>query len=143
MTDIETVAKLLGWEKSDPFPKFEDSPYDWYRKVAAELKDNPLEGSYIGVCQQHGHVLFRHVRISDYPNHDWPMPDDYNTIRRVEDVLAAKALWAKYETELRRLTLIDAGCEGIEEVAPTLFLLLRATAAQRIAAAAKVLREVG
>lgn len=89
--------------------------------------------------------FYIHSKAFCVAGNNWPdFTDDrlkWYWVRKMEDEIAAKGLWVPYETELRRSTLDDAGYGGIESVAPSLSLLLRATAAQRVAAALKVLPE--
>lgn len=78
---------------------------------------------------------------------DWPNFTDERLAPywrdRLEDALCSKAMWSAYEKALLRIVLDDAGYKGIEDTAPSLYLMLRAKPAQRLEAAVRVLDEVG
>lgn len=120
MTSTELIAtKLFGWERVKPTR--EDPKVYEHSTGSTAYVGGDLDGAGCGPIG----------------GEDWPDLTDWNWIRRMEDVLAERQMLMAYMMALTEA--YDTEFSGDGPLPGTLAMFLRATAAQRVAAAVKVL----
>jgi len=119
-TDVEIIARLLGWEEVKPVDPYgaRFSPGCYY----LHWTNTDNSGTPAG-RQFAGHV-------------PWPDPTDWNDIRRIEDALVGKGLFARYCRLLHMMIPANFRGDMVEDAK-------RATPEQCVAAAIRVIQGAG
>lgn len=126
LTDAELIAKLLGWVPYNPSAN--------YSHCRCYRKGRQWEG----------------IRIADgsqyCKNDNWPDLANWNDIRRMEEAIVEQKLFAEYLFALTSQPYTKEQEEerrSLSSVEESWWFFCRATQAQRVAAAVKVIQEAG